>query len=132
LWYREGNDGTWSTFEIGLGTPAQTVRVLPATASYGITVPHRAVEETGDDDDRDSSEYRWSKEWSFDPRKSLSWRAQDRLRINSPRRENVRQHGMFLFSSLKNNILIDSRTRYNTIRIRLETGTAASTLNCDI
>ncbi|TVY60741.1 Candidapepsin-8 [Lachnellula suecica] len=29
---REGVDGTWSTFEIRVGTPAQTVRVLPATS----------------------------------------------------------------------------------------------------
>ncbi|RDW85871.1 hypothetical protein BP5796_04196 [Coleophoma crateriformis] len=28
----EGNDGTWSTFEIRVGTPATTVRVLPATS----------------------------------------------------------------------------------------------------
>lgn len=28
---REGNDGLWSTFEIRVGTPPQTVRVLPAT-----------------------------------------------------------------------------------------------------
>ncbi|KAI9737625.1 MAG: hypothetical protein M1818_005629 [Claussenomyces sp. TS43310] len=29
--YWEGNDGSWSTFEIRIGTPPQTVRVLPAT-----------------------------------------------------------------------------------------------------
>ncbi|TAQ90367.1 hypothetical protein B7494_g1328 [Chlorociboria aeruginascens] len=30
--YWEGNDGTWSTFEIRVGTPAQSARVLPATS----------------------------------------------------------------------------------------------------
>lgn len=29
---REGNDGTWSTFEIRVGTPGQVARVLPATS----------------------------------------------------------------------------------------------------
>ncbi len=29
---REGVDGTWSTFEIRVGTPAQVFRVLPATS----------------------------------------------------------------------------------------------------
>ena len=29
---REGVDGTWSTFEIRVGTPAEVYRVLPATS----------------------------------------------------------------------------------------------------
>lgn len=29
---REGNDGSWSTFEIRVGTPQQNARVLPATS----------------------------------------------------------------------------------------------------
>ena len=30
--YREGVDGTWSTFEIHVGNPQQVARVLPATS----------------------------------------------------------------------------------------------------
>ena len=41
---REGVDGTWSTFEIRVGTPQQVYRVLPATSwqetwvVYGLAV----------------------------------------------------------------------------------------------
>jgi hypothetical protein len=33
-----GNDGHWSTFGIGLGTPPQTVELLPATSQQGVFV----------------------------------------------------------------------------------------------
>jgi hypothetical protein len=35
----EGNDGSWSTFVIRVGTPAQTFRVLPSTAGQETWVP---------------------------------------------------------------------------------------------
>jgi hypothetical protein len=35
----EGNDGAWSTFIIRVGTPAQTFRILPSTASEETWVP---------------------------------------------------------------------------------------------
>jgi len=35
----DGNDGKWSTFMIGVGTPAQTFRVLPSTAGQETWVP---------------------------------------------------------------------------------------------
>jgi hypothetical protein len=31
---RDGNDGPWSTFVFQIGTPPQTVKLLPSTASY--------------------------------------------------------------------------------------------------
>ncbi|TVY56660.1 Candidapepsin-2 [Lachnellula cervina] len=39
----EGVDGTWSTFEIHVGTPAQTVRVLPATSWQEVWVIYGAA-----------------------------------------------------------------------------------------
>ncbi|KAF2875185.1 aspartic peptidase domain-containing protein [Massariosphaeria phaeospora] len=35
----DGNDGSWSTFILRIGTPAQTFRVLPSTAGQEIFVP---------------------------------------------------------------------------------------------
>ena len=35
----EGNDGSWSTFIVRVGTPAQTFRVLPSTAGQETWVP---------------------------------------------------------------------------------------------
>ena len=35
----EGNDGTWSTFIIRVGTPEQTFRVLISTASHETWIP---------------------------------------------------------------------------------------------
>jgi hypothetical protein len=31
---RDGNDGPWSTFAFQVGTPPQTIKLLPSTASY--------------------------------------------------------------------------------------------------
>ncbi|KAH8696277.1 aspartic peptidase domain-containing protein [Talaromyces proteolyticus] len=36
--YFEGNDGPWSSFELRVGTPAQSVRVLPGTSSTSTIV----------------------------------------------------------------------------------------------
>jgi hypothetical protein len=36
--YWIGNDGTWSTFNIGVGTPPQTLQLLPATSQQGVFV----------------------------------------------------------------------------------------------
>lgn len=35
----DGNDGSWSTFIVRVGTPAQTFRVLPSTAGHETWVP---------------------------------------------------------------------------------------------
>jgi len=35
----DGDDGTWSTFDIQLGTPPQSFRILPATVGQEIWVP---------------------------------------------------------------------------------------------
>ena len=36
--FRDGDDGSWSSFAIRVGTPAQTVRVFPSTAGQGTFV----------------------------------------------------------------------------------------------
>ena len=36
--FRDGNDGPWSTFTIGVGSPPQAIRVLPAAAQSVVTV----------------------------------------------------------------------------------------------
>ena len=38
LQFRDGNDGPWSTFTIGIGSPPQAIRVLPAAAQSVVTV----------------------------------------------------------------------------------------------
>ena len=38
-WQYDGDDGLWSTFEINLGTPPQTFRVLPSTTTSETWVP---------------------------------------------------------------------------------------------
>ena len=38
-WNFDGNDGNWSSFEITIGTPGQTFRILPSTSSSEIWVP---------------------------------------------------------------------------------------------
>lgn len=38
LMFREGYDGPWSSFSIGVGTPAQSLRVLVSTSSPGTVV----------------------------------------------------------------------------------------------
>ncbi|KAK5119346.1 hypothetical protein LTR85_007702 [Meristemomyces frigidus] len=38
-WSFDGDDGNWSTFAIGVGTPAQTFRVLPSTSGSETWVP---------------------------------------------------------------------------------------------
>ncbi|GIZ43125.1 hypothetical protein CKM354_000636500 [Cercospora kikuchii] len=35
-----GNDGSWSTFSVGVGTPPQTVQLLPSTSGTAIWVVH--------------------------------------------------------------------------------------------
>jgi hypothetical protein len=36
--YRDGNDGPWSTFTIGVGSPPQAIRVIPSVAQNIVTV----------------------------------------------------------------------------------------------
>jgi len=36
----EGNDGSWSTFYVRVGTPSQNFRVLVSTAANSLVIPH--------------------------------------------------------------------------------------------
>lgn len=38
-WSWDGDDGKWSTFEISVGTPGQSFRVLPSTTSSETWIP---------------------------------------------------------------------------------------------
>ena len=35
----DGDDGAWSTFDVQIGTPPQTLRILPATVGQEVWVP---------------------------------------------------------------------------------------------
>jgi hypothetical protein len=93
LLYREGNDGTWSTSEIRVGTPAQTVRVLPATTKYRTLVVYNVIEGATDvvvgGESKDAERMRGL----FDPERSLSWESLNRFRLNALTRDGERQYG---------------------------------------
>lgn len=64
----DGNDGPWSSFEIEIGTPAQTVRVLPSTKSSQTF----AVNPQGCTSS-DASNCSDSRGGFFNPKTSTSW-----------------------------------------------------------
>jgi hypothetical protein len=103
---REGNDGSWSTFEIQVGTPAQAVRVLPATTRYGISIVYNGVEGVYADTNG-GKECARSEGVFFDPTKSLSWQPRNRFGLNEG--SDGRQYGIYTSFNRQRDVLTVER-----------------------
>jgi len=68
----DGNDGSWSTFAIRVGTPAQTFRTLPATTGQEIWVP--LPEACPNNLEVDCTKTRGAFNSLFRPNNSSSWK----------------------------------------------------------
>jgi hypothetical protein len=110
----DGNDGSWSTFKISVGTPGQDFRVLPSTASGEtyLVVPEGCLEGDGTDcpNSRGAGIFNSAQNSGFQVNESSTWSTIGQYDINLESKLNYTAAGLFGYDKVSLGWAADSST----------------------
>ena len=100
----DGNDGSWSTFKISVGTPGQDFRVLPSTASGEtyLVVPEGCLAGDGQDcpNERGAGIFNSAQNTGFQVNESSTWSAIGQYDITLEQKLNYTAAALFGYDSV--------------------------------